>query len=216
MSEKKEIFEQFRAAQSQFKAVLKDAVNPFYKSKYASLSSVLEAVLEPLNKNGLSLSQSVEDDKMITIIRNNGGEEIISKSPFIIPKTVKEVGKGNFVLMDETDPQVIGKVETYARRYGLQLALGLTAEDDEDGNKQARPAAPVQKTSVQKTAQPAIKQALTLEEIGKVEGVTVTEDDNVVTVGGKTFALANDLRASGFSWQGKTKTWIKDLDKNKV
>lgn len=215
------IFEQFKAAQSQFKPLKKDSVNPFFKSRYASLSSVLDSVIEPLNDNGLSLSQSIENGEIITNLRNDEGETIVSKRPFVIPKVVKEVGKGNFMLVDETDPQMIGKTETYARRYALKLALGITDEDDDaesivrPGNKpaqQAKPATvakPATESPAQKTQKTESAKSKTLEEIAKIEGVTVTEDGNTVTVSGKTFALANDLRVLGFKWEGQTKTWTK-------
>ena len=212
MSETKKIYEQFKIAQSEFKTVLKDAVNPFYKSKYASLSSVLEAVLEPLNKNGLSLSQSVEDGYMITIIRNNDGESIVSKSPFIIPKKVIEVGKGNFVLVDETDPQAIGKVETYARRYGLQLALSLTAEDDDGqvATAKAQTPASAKTASAPKPQTPApVGGELTLDGIKNTEGVNFAETDTDYTVSGKTYGISAGLKGLGFVWDGKDKVWKK-------
>ena len=209
MSETKKIYEQFKIAQSEFKTVLKDAVNPFFKSKYASLSSVLEAVLEPLNKNGLSLSQSVEDGHMVTIIRNNDGEEIVSLSPFIIPKVIKEVGKGNFVLIDETDPQAIGKVETYARRYGLQLALGLTAEDDDGQVTKPQTPAPSKTASAPKPQTPAPAGELTLDGIKNTEGVSFAETDTDYTVSGKTYGISAGLKSLGFAWSGKDKVWKK-------
>jgi len=207
------IYEAFKNAQKGFKPLLKDAVNPFYKSKYASLSAVLDSVMESLNDNGLSLKQSVEDGQMVTTVYNEVGESIISKRPFIIPKKVVELVKGQPELVDETDPQAIGKVESYARRYGLQLALGLSAEDDDvqsvshlAATKPAESAKPSQQA---KRATSTTKTTKTLEEIGRVEGVTVTEDDNLVAVSGKTFSLSADLRALGFAWDGKTKTWNK-------
>jgi hypothetical protein len=211
MSETKKIYEQFKIAQSEFKTVLKDSVNPFFKSKYASLSSVLEAVLGPLSKNGLSLSQSVEDGNMITIIMNNEGDTIMSKSPFIIPKVIKEVGKGNFVLIDETDPQAIGKVETYARRYGLQLALGLTAEDDDSQTPAAKPQtpAPAKTASAPKPQTPAPAGKLTFEDIKNTEDVFLTELDTEYIVSGKTYSLSAGLKSLGFVWDGKDKVWKK-------
>ena len=235
MSEKKEIektetkasasiYEALVNARKGFKAVKKDAVNSFFKKKYASLVAIIEAVEDSLLENGLWFrfeEDAIDLNKTVnggiitainTIIYNGEGEEIITSHNYVI---------------DELTPQGFGKASTYAQRYALSAALGIVGEDDEDGNKQARPAAPVQKTPApvapaQKTdsqttaSAPVQKQALTLEEIGKVEGVTLTEDDNIVTVGGKTFAIANDLRGLGFRWEGKTKTWIKDLDKDKV
>ena len=135
---------------------------------------------------------------------------IISKSPFVIPKKVVEVGKGNFVLIDETDPQAIGKVETYARRYGLQLALGLTAEDD-DGQVTAKPQtpAPNKTASAPKPQTPAPAGELTLEGIKNTEGVNYVETDTDYTVSGKTYGISAGLKSLGFVWDGKGKVWKK-------
>ena len=235
MSEKKEeskktIYAQFRAAQGEFLPVRKDAVNPFFNKKYASVSSILESVSDALSKAGLSLSQSVENGEIITILRNDEGETIVSKRPFVIPKVVKEVGKGNFVLADETDPQSIGKVETYARRYGLQLALGLTAEDDDAesaASHQTKPAyqpKPAVKPAPQQTkpveAKPAPQEQnpspakettkeMTLDDVKSIEGVVVSEEDGKTFVSGKTYGISQALKRLGFTWIPATKRWEK-------
>jgi hypothetical protein len=223
MSEKK-IFSQLKKAQQEFKDLKKDAVNPFFKSKYASLSSVLDSVMEPLNKNGLSLTQTIKDNAIVTIIANEEGETIESSYPYVIPKKVVEVGKGNFVYENETDPQVLGKVTTYARRYGLQLALGLVAEDD-DANSVSRPAQqtkPATQTAAKPATQTAAKPASTpapaasgktLDDIKSVDGVVVTESEDSITVSGKTYSLSNDLKALGFIWVGTEKIWMKKVEK---
>ena len=241
MSEKKEetkktIYAQFRAAQAGFAPVKKDAVNPFFNSRYASLSSILDAVSDALNNEGLSLSQSVENGEILTILRNDEGEQIVSKRPFVIPKVVKEVGKGNFILVEESDPQAIGKAETYARRYGLQLALGLTAEDDDAESaeshqtkpahqaKPAYPPKPAAKPAQQqaKPAKPQQEQAkpapaketaevkeMTLDEVRCVEGVIVEEDEGEVYISGKTYAISKELKHLGFAWNPTQKRWEK-------
>ncbi len=227
------IYSQFRKAQVEIKNPKKDSRNPFLDKPYESLLSVLEAVIEPLNKNGLSFSQSIEGGEIITTIYNESGEKIVSKRPFIIPNVIKEVGKGNFILTPETDPQVIGKVETYSRRYGLKLALGLTAEDD-DANGVSRPQQTATKPTATATkpapapaaaAKPATTAAKpatapapatsgkTLDDIKNVEGVVVTETEDGITVSGKTYSLSNDLKALGFIWVGTEKSWRKKVEK---
>lgn len=229
--ETKKIFSQLRKAQMEFKDLKKDAVNPFFKSKYASLASVLDSVMEPLNKNGLSLTQSVIGNEIVTTVFNEDGESIKSSYPYVIPKKVVEVGKGNFVYEDETDPQALGKVTTYVRRYGLQLALGLVAEDD-DANSVSRPQAakPATATKPATTATQAAKPApqavakpasapapaasgKSLEDIKQTEGVEITETEDSITVSGKTYSLSNDLKALGFAWVGSEKVWRKKVEK---
>lgn len=101
----------------------KGASNPFFKSKYADLNSVLEAVKEALNSNGITILQphfsNERGDFVSTVLLHESGEWISSE-------TRLEVAKKN-------DPQALGSSITYARRYGLQSLVGLPAEDD-DGN----------------------------------------------------------------------------------
>lgn len=104
---------------SELGKISKDATNPFFKSKYFDVNSLLEHI-EPLcQKNKLVLLQPIRNDEVFTqIIDVETGDMIESgiKLPAI------------------TDPQKIGSAITYYRRYSLQSLLGLQAEDD-DANK---------------------------------------------------------------------------------
>lgn len=102
-------------------AVKKDADNPFYKSKYADLNSVLEVIKEPLKESGLSLSHrcfNVEWSYSVvtTLCHSETGEIIESEFPVFWSK-----------------PQEIGSSISYARRYNLMALLDIPTEDD-DGN----------------------------------------------------------------------------------
>ena len=46
-------------AQKNMKPASKDAVNPFFKSKYSNISSVWESIRGPLTENGLTVWQDV-------------------------------------------------------------------------------------------------------------------------------------------------------------
>ena len=110
-------------AQMKFPLVKKEDSNPFFKSKYAGLPSVLEAVLPELNKNDLVLTQSpITDGDRIgveTTIYHTSGEFITSKFTLNLAKN---------------DPQGAGSAITYARRYALVSMLGLNVDEDDDGN----------------------------------------------------------------------------------
>lgn len=113
-------------AQAEFKSAIKEANNPFFKSKYADLTSVWEACSDALKKYGLAISQSpgqvLKDPARMelktTIIHESGAE---SWSIMEIPLT-------------KLDPQGLGSAITYARRYSLAAILGIVVQDD-DGNK---------------------------------------------------------------------------------
>lgn len=109
-------------AQAQMTFALKDSTNPHFRSKYADLASVWDAVRKPLTDNGLSVVQLPEesDDGLVltTIIMHTSGQFISSK--FKLPVT-------------KQDAQGYGSALTYARRYSLAAITGCV-QDDDDGN----------------------------------------------------------------------------------
>lgn len=109
------------AFQNNIGKISKDSKNPFFKSKYASLSNILDAINQPLQDAGLILTQHPDEDKLTTIlIDKNSGEYI--QSSYSMP-----VAKQN-------DPQALGSSITYARRYAIGSILVLNIDDDDDGN----------------------------------------------------------------------------------
>lgn len=123
MEQQKQIATAFIKAQSEMNNAVKSSNNPFFKSKYADINSVLEAIIKPLNSNGICVLQPIVIDNGIalikTILLHSSGEQIDSLTP-IISK-------------DNTDAQKFGSAVTYARRYALQSICSIGAEDD-DGN----------------------------------------------------------------------------------
>lgn len=109
-------------AQSQIKAAVKDAENPFFKSMYADLPAVWSACQGPLTENGISVSQwpvHSEDGRMHIVTRlAHAGEWM--RCEFSIP-------------VAKQDAQGFGSAVTYARRFALAAAVGVVAEDDDDG-----------------------------------------------------------------------------------
>lgn len=114
-------------AQAEMSGAKKGKTNPFFKSSYADLNAVVDAVRIPFAENGLSYSQfPVMDDNRVgveTILMHESGE-------FIASTLMLPTGK--------LDPQSAGSAITYARRYSLQAIAGIPAEDD-DGNQATRP-----------------------------------------------------------------------------
>lgn len=105
----------------------KDKVNPAFKSKYADLSSVIDAIKPVLARHDLGFTQSTEPSEggviVETILWHTDGEK-------------QSLGK-LFVPANKQDAQGFGSALTYARRYSLMTAFGVPAEDD-DGNAAAR------------------------------------------------------------------------------
>jgi hypothetical protein len=127
-------------AQSEMSNPVKGSNNPFFKSKYADLNSVREAVLPVLNANGISVLQPMRhiDGKNFinTIFLHESGEMIESFTEIVYAKT--------------NDAQAQGSGITYARRYGLQ-SLACVGADDDDGH------AASQQPQAQKTGLPPIQ-----------------------------------------------------------
>lgn len=122
----KEIADALKLFQATVGNVTKDGVNPFFKSKYATLENVITTVKEHLVVNGLSYAQFPDGDGLYTIILHKSGEWIGAHATLEL--------KGH-------TPQDQGSAITYMRRYALSAALGLATEEDDDGNAASKPAA---------------------------------------------------------------------------
>lgn len=107
--------------QKSMKAIEKSSVNPFFKSKYADIATIINAIRTPLAEVGLSFSQfPTGEGSLTTILMHNSGQFI--EDTF----QMKPV---------DTKPQSIGSAITYMRRYALSAVLGIATEEDDDGNK---------------------------------------------------------------------------------
>jgi hypothetical protein len=108
-------------AQAEVGTVTKDSANPFFKSNYASLAAVWEATRPILSKHQLSVVQMPSSDErgyyVETQLMHSSGQWIRSRTYM---KPAKE------------DPQGIGSLISYARRYALQ-AVTMICPDDDDG-----------------------------------------------------------------------------------
>jgi hypothetical protein len=109
-------------AQGAIENASKSSINPHFKSSYADLASIREAIREPLSENGLSIVQGLRTGQgaleVETILFHNSGQSI--RETLTVP-------------LGRPDPQSMGSAATYGRRYALMALLGLASEDD-DGN----------------------------------------------------------------------------------
>jgi len=123
MTDHKTLVEAITHAQSEMTHAVLDEVNPQFKSKFASLKSVIDAVKPSLNEHGvLFLQKSVPTDSGIAIetVFYGYGEEIAT-GPVPVPA-------------QKATPQGYGSAITYAKRYSLAMACGISAAQDDDGN----------------------------------------------------------------------------------
>lgn len=98
-------------------------INPHFKSKYADLPAVIEAVRPALAANGLSVTQEtrVTDTGFVlaTVLRHASGQW--TEATYPLPANGK--------------PQEMGSALTYARRYSLAAICGIASDDDDDGER---------------------------------------------------------------------------------
>ena len=120
----KALYEALVKAQSQIKNAVKDSSNPHYRSKYADLGSVWEAIKQALHSNGLAVVQ-------LTRIHESGAPVLVTRIIHVSGEHIE--GEYPLVCKDPTDPQKLVAAMTYARRAALSAALGVIADDD-DGN----------------------------------------------------------------------------------
>lgn len=108
-------YEKLAAVKAEVGRISKDSSNPFFKSKYFDVNSLLLHVEPIIQKHGLILLQPIQDNLVKSIIFDTNGFSIES----------------GIVLPELNDPQKLGSAITYYRRYTLQSLLALQAEDDD-------------------------------------------------------------------------------------
>ena len=108
-------YEKLAAVKAEVGRISKDSSNPFFKSKYFDVNSLLLHVEPIIQKHELLLLQPIQDGLVKSIIFDTKGFSIES----------------GIALPELNDPQKLGSAITYYRRYTLQSLLALQAEDDD-------------------------------------------------------------------------------------
>ena len=121
------IFEALARAQAGVRKVIKNRVNPAFKSRYADLEAILDAVRPSLNAQGIFISQDVENEpgavSCLTILTSRDGARVSGgKITIPLPKDSRNAA------------QALGSAITYARRYSISAVLSISSDDDDDGN----------------------------------------------------------------------------------
>jgi len=115
-------------AQAKIEGAVKDSTNPFFKSKYADLQSVVDAIRAPFAENNLAVTQTTDFDKecgicIITTLMHSSGQWIRGALPIMAIKQ---------------DPQGTGSAISYARRYALAAIAGVYQCDDDSESAHGR------------------------------------------------------------------------------
>jgi hypothetical protein len=119
-----ELAKALAAANGHIKNPNLDAVNPHFKSRYASLGAIINAVRAPLAAQGISAVQTVSNDGgsvgVTTTLLHSSGEWMAETIWSALP--------------DRATVQQLGSSITYLRRYSLAAITGIVGEEDDDGN----------------------------------------------------------------------------------
>jgi hypothetical protein len=106
-------------AQGEYSRITHNRDNPYFKSRFADLDAIMEAVRPALTKNGIFFTQQTRlcDGAIIlhTQLIHSSGQWIESRSRIIPPKN---------------DPQSYGSTKSYLKRYAATALLGITVSND--------------------------------------------------------------------------------------
>lgn len=135
------LFEALAKAQMEMEVAKLDASNPFFKSKYADLPSVVKASRPFLAKNGLAVLQRILPDSdgkqyLSTRLCHASGQWMESRMAINPPKN---------------DIQTVGSHITYLRRYNYASITGVVASDEDDDGENAMSAVRGQSQSAPKS-----------------------------------------------------------------
>lgn len=109
-------------AQAKITGAVKNAANPHFRSSYANLEAVWDAIREPLSSNGLAVIQTTGANtdtgalELITTLVHSSGQWVQGRFPIVAVKQ---------------DPQAISSATTYARRASLAAMVGVYQTDDD-------------------------------------------------------------------------------------
>lgn len=122
-----ELYSAMAKAQSEMKIAGTDSENPYFKSRYADLATLVKATRPALTKFGLCVIQQVlpnEDGQMIlhTILGHSSGQYIETRMR---------------ILPIKNDIQSFGSYITYLRRYSYASITGCVASGDDDDGEAA-------------------------------------------------------------------------------
>lgn len=111
-------------AQGEMEGASKDKENPHFRSKYADLGAVWDAIREPLAKNGLSVTQWMRS-------AGSDGAHAVEVETMLMHASGQWISDTFAVPVSKIDAQGYGSAATYSRRYSLMAAVGIAPVDDD-------------------------------------------------------------------------------------
>ena len=108
--------------------VAADRVNPAFKSKYASLSEILDTVKAVAREHNLAVHQSLFS-----------AEGQVRVTTTFLHASGESHDSGTLSFVAPGDAQKLGSAITYLRRQSLQTACGISTDIDDDGAKASSP-----------------------------------------------------------------------------
>ncbi len=118
-----ELTKALAAAQAEMQNPAFDSQNPHFRSKFASLASVRNAVVPVLAKHELSLTQEIstgeKGPRILTVLTHSSGQWM-EFGPLEMP-------------VSKPDAQGVGSATTYGRRYHMMAVAGVVGDEDDDG-----------------------------------------------------------------------------------
>ena len=133
-------------AQAAMETAKKGSYNPFKSAKYADLTSVWAAIRKPLTENGLCVIQIPVNDDVPVDVRGVDSDGVVHSQAVVMRINGERIGLETILLHtsgewvserffvpkpEKTDPQTIGSLLTYLRRYALSAIVGVCPEDDD-------------------------------------------------------------------------------------
>lgn len=132
-------------AQHDIKAVAKDAVNPHFKNRYASLDAIMEMVRPTLGNYGMAVTQDGQ-----AVFDVAGAVAGVTVRTTLIHESGETISNSVTMPLEKATAQGVGSALTYGRRYGLSALLALTTDEDDDGARASERAPAQEKAAADK------------------------------------------------------------------
>ena len=229
MNQSQDITELSRAmlqVQQGIRPAMKDATNPFTRSNYATLNSVMESCRDALLSQGILFTQ-LPCPAPVEL----GAGHIGLETRLIHAESGQWISSMAVIPLPKNDPQGMGSAITYARRYSLCAMLGIVTEDDDgEGAKISSKSASSQRrgtgcpqrqkvhsddsTIANGNSRASNRAVDDLENLPKLDGVTYrkvqAQDGRLCIIAkGETASKKTLLMAAGFAWNQQQRLWWK-------